>query len=259
MTDMAYAQRARAESTSDEAFFRSQVNNTPAAAGEATPASRLKMLDLLTAEYKAKGFTDKHPDVVKVNLEKEQLRQAIAREDAPSADPANQSLSFSQQSAEAERRRATLRRSAAEAEIERLQAQLRVAAKDVSAVSGLPLPEVVRMESPLFAVFSKLFDVRTVGLKEIFILAIAFFIDLGDILGYTLVPAEAKGRKRPRPATVPRVPGPERIPDARFSGEEEPLGPDHFDEPASPGLSEPKETPAPRRRARRSIRFGRRF
>ena len=120
-TDMAYAQRALAESTSDEAFFRSQVNNVPAAPGDATPGSRLMLLDLMIAEFKGKGFTDKHPDVVKAKLEQEELKQAIAREEMPRPVPANQSLSFSQQSAEAERRRATLRRNASEAEIERLQ------------------------------------------------------------------------------------------------------------------------------------------
>ena len=120
-SDMAYAQRARAESTSDEAFFRSQVNNASTAAGETTPEGRLKLLDLMIAEFKAKGFTDKHPDVVKTKLEKAELRQAIARAETPGAAPEDRSLTFSQQSAEAERRRATLRRNAAEAEIERLQ------------------------------------------------------------------------------------------------------------------------------------------
>jgi polysaccharide chain length determinant protein (PEP-CTERM system associated) len=121
MTDMAYAQRARGEATSDEAFFRSQVNNAPASAGEVTPESRLKMLDLTIAEFKAKGFTDKHPDVVKVTLEKVELRNAIARKKTLSDTQKDQFLTFSQQSAEAERRRATLRRSASEAEIERLE------------------------------------------------------------------------------------------------------------------------------------------
>jgi uncharacterized protein involved in exopolysaccharide biosynthesis len=119
--DMAYAQRARSESTSDEAFFRSQVSNAATSPGEATPESRLKMLDLMIAEFKAKGFTDKHPDVVKVMLEKEELRMAIARAGTADAAQEDQSLTFSQQSAEAERRRATLRKNAAEAEIERLQ------------------------------------------------------------------------------------------------------------------------------------------
>jgi uncharacterized protein involved in exopolysaccharide biosynthesis len=121
MTDMAYAQRARAESTSDEAFYRSQVNNAPASGGEATPESRLKVLNLMVAEFKAKGFTDKHPDVVKAKSEQEELRQAIARAEELVATGEDSSLTFSQQSAEAERRRATLRRNSAGSEIERLQ------------------------------------------------------------------------------------------------------------------------------------------
>ena len=121
MTDMSYAQRARAEATSDEAFFRSQVSNAPATAGEVTPESRLKMLDLTIAEFKAKGFTDKHPDVVKVTLEQEELRNAIALKRTLDDTQTDQFLTFSQQSAESERRRATLRKNAAEAEIARLE------------------------------------------------------------------------------------------------------------------------------------------
>jgi len=122
VTDMAFAQRALAEAISDEAFFRSQINNAPMAIGEMTPENRLKSLDLLIAEYRAKGFTDKHPDVVKTTLEIETLKQSIARGELESAEGANRILSYSQQSAEAERRRAELRRTAAQDEIVRLQA-----------------------------------------------------------------------------------------------------------------------------------------
>jgi polysaccharide chain length determinant protein (PEP-CTERM system associated) len=122
MTDMAFAQRSLAEAISDEAFFRSQINNAPIAIGEMTPENRLKSLDLLIAEYRAKGFTDKHPDVVKTKLEMEALKQSIARGELESADGADRILSYSQQSAEAERRRAALRKVAAEDELVRLQA-----------------------------------------------------------------------------------------------------------------------------------------
>jgi len=98
MTDMAFAQRSLAEAVSDEAFYRSQINNAPVTAGEMTPENRLKILDLQIAEYRAKGFTDKHPDIVKTKLE-----------------------IYSQQNAEAERRRAALRKSSADAEITRLR------------------------------------------------------------------------------------------------------------------------------------------
>jgi polysaccharide chain length determinant protein (PEP-CTERM system associated) len=122
MTDMAFAQRSLAEAISDEAFFRSQINNAPMSIGEMTPQNRLKSLDLLIAEHRAKGFTDKHPDVVKTKLEIETLKQSIARGELESADGADRILSYSQQSAEAERRRAALRKVAAEDELVRLQA-----------------------------------------------------------------------------------------------------------------------------------------
>ncbi len=121
MTDLAFARRAHAEATSDEAFFRSQLNNNPTRAGVVTPASRLKMLDLVIAELKGKGYTDKHPDVVRAVLEIEQLKQTIAREQEQNTADKNRVLSFSQQSTEGERRRAALRKVSAEDEILRLQ------------------------------------------------------------------------------------------------------------------------------------------
>jgi polysaccharide chain length determinant protein (PEP-CTERM system associated) len=124
MTDLAFAQRARAEATSDEAFFRSQLNNNPVSAGVVTPASRLKMLDLVIAELRGKGYTDKHPDVVKAVLEIEQLKQTIAREQEQNTTDKDRVLSFSQQSTEGERRRAALRKVSAEDEILRLQAAI---------------------------------------------------------------------------------------------------------------------------------------
>jgi len=122
MTDMAFAQRSLAEAISDEAFFRSQINNAPIAIGDMTPENRLKSLDLQIAEFRAKGYTDKHPDIVKTKLEIETLRQAIERGEVEDVEGDDRMLSYSQQSAEAERRRAELRREAAEAEIARLHA-----------------------------------------------------------------------------------------------------------------------------------------
>ena len=120
MTDMAFAQRSLAEAISDEAFFRSQIDNAPVAIGDMTPENRLKSLDLQIAEYRARGFTDKHPDVVKTKLEIATIKQAIARGEVEIAEGGDRTLSYSQQSAEAERRRAALRKLAAEDEIARL-------------------------------------------------------------------------------------------------------------------------------------------
>jgi uncharacterized protein involved in exopolysaccharide biosynthesis len=121
MTDLAFAQRSLAEAVSDEAFYRSQINNAPATVGETTPENRLKILDLQIAEYRAKGFTNKHPDVVKAKLEIETLKQAIATGEIEFAEDDDRILSYSQQNAEAERRRAALRKTAAEDEIARLR------------------------------------------------------------------------------------------------------------------------------------------
>lgn len=80
-------------------------------------------------------------------------------------------------------------------EVQELQDKLRVAVKDAAAIAGLPLPPHVDLENPLFAVFGRLLDFRNVGFKEIFFLAIAFFLDLGDILGYSMVPNRTKRPK----------------------------------------------------------------
>ena len=90
-------------------------------------------------------------------------------------------------------------------DIEKLQQELRVVIKDVAAATNIPLPAPVKMENPLFAVFAKLFDIRNVGIKEIFFLLIAIFLDLGDIIGYSLVPNK---KKRGLQLTTPTGPEP---------------------------------------------------
>lgn len=72
-------------------------------------------------------------------------------------------------------------------EVQQLQTDLRVALKDLGAAAGMPLPKPIQADSPLFAVFDRLFNTKTVGLKEVFFLILAFLLDLGDICGYVLV------------------------------------------------------------------------
>lgn len=91
-------------------------------------------------------------------------------------------------------------------EVTASQNAIRIAIKDVAAFAGLPMPSVVKLENPLFVVFGKLFDFPNVGIKEIFFVIIAFFLDLGDIIGYSLIPnkkkvlsgRDAPGRRRKR-------------------------------------------------------------
>ncbi len=90
-------------------------------------------------------------------------------------------------------------------DIDKMQQQLRVVCKDLAGPSGVMLPSVVRLESPLFAVFSKIFDLKSIGLKEVFLVIIAFLMDLGDIIGYTLVPNRKRKPER-EPEYEPLLP-----------------------------------------------------
>jgi polysaccharide chain length determinant protein (PEP-CTERM system associated) len=120
LVGLALAQQTFAEASSDEAFYRSQVGNEAAASGTVTPENRLKTLDLLIAEFKAKRYTDKHPDFVKLRMEQIELRAAIERDEAALESNDERELSTAQQRTEAERRRAALRKESAKAEIDRI-------------------------------------------------------------------------------------------------------------------------------------------
>ncbi|HOZ46391.1 MAG TPA: hypothetical protein PLO37_14830 [Candidatus Hydrogenedentes bacterium] len=145
-------------------------------------------------------------------------------------------------------------------EIQAMQNDLRVILKDVGARAGIPLPEPVQLESPLFAVFQRLFDFKTVGLKEIFFLLIAIFLDLGDIIGYSLVPNRPE-RKRKRLAREILeeelgLPGPEFVTRPQlttdspgFIAEEG----DSFEQGPPEALAEPTASRRPR-----AVRFRRR-
>ncbi len=92
-------------------------------------------------------------------------------------------------------------------DIDKTQAELRVIVKDLSGAANVPMPELVKTENPLFAVFEKLFDYKSVGFKEIFILITAFLLDLGDIIGYSMVPGRKPEKKQIRiePFPEPRL------------------------------------------------------
>lgn len=96
--------------------------------------------------------------------------------------------------------------------IQDLQNQLRVAVKDAGAIAGKPLPPSVESDSPLFAVFANLFDPKAIGLFEVFILALAFLLDLGDIVGYSLVPSKQGKRTRPYLTPLPDFGSPQVVP-----------------------------------------------
>jgi len=122
MSDLAFAQRGYSEARSDEAFFRAQAATASTMSSPndiLSPVSRLKGLEIALGEYKSKGFTEKHPDIIRTRAEIAVLRIRVENSDPD--DPANSQASFAQQSAEAEGHRASQRRASAEEEMERLE------------------------------------------------------------------------------------------------------------------------------------------
>jgi succinoglycan biosynthesis transport protein ExoP len=118
------AQRELSIAASDEAFYKQQAlvggGNEDFLGGQViTPRRRIELLELQLAEYRSRGFTDKHPDVIAANEEIAGLRKQL---EEGANDPSN--LSPAQQNARFEMQRAGLRRAGAEQEIERVRAQL---------------------------------------------------------------------------------------------------------------------------------------
>lgn len=120
--DRAIAQREMAEASSDEAFFRSQLAQAAAFAApndEASPGRRLQILNLLLTDLRSRGYTEKHPDILKTKSELAELEKTVAENKRRGAEEPGGSLL--EQQAGASLQRATLRRSQAQEEIERLQ------------------------------------------------------------------------------------------------------------------------------------------
>jgi polysaccharide chain length determinant protein (PEP-CTERM system associated) len=117
------AQRALAEAESDVAFYRQQeiaATTFLDPRDQASPEQKLETLELRISEYKARGFTDKHPDVIAAKQEIEELRATLAAH-AEEESEESRPPSVAQQNAAGERNRAELRVEAAKEEIQRLQ------------------------------------------------------------------------------------------------------------------------------------------
>lgn len=116
MGDLALARRSLAEAQSDEAFYASQ-SRMHVPNDEASPVRRLELLKLQLSEYESRGFTDKHPDIIKTRQEIASVTKAIEDDDAASAGM----LTPLAQQTEAQARRAALQRASAEQEIAHLE------------------------------------------------------------------------------------------------------------------------------------------
>ncbi|MEB2345972.1 MAG: hypothetical protein OZ948_14680 [Deltaproteobacteria bacterium] len=123
------AQRGLAEAQSDQAFYRQQATAVRASEGRrgddvvgkaVSPALRLQELEMMLGEMQARGFTDKHPDVVKTRAEMEQLQARV-----DSDDPTEAPTSVAEQEARAQAERAATRAETEQREIERLEGEIR--------------------------------------------------------------------------------------------------------------------------------------
>lgn len=116
--DLAVARRSLAEAQSDESFYASQARlHLPN--DDASPVRRLELLKLQLAEYESRGFTEKHPDIIKTREEIARLQKTIEQEDAQAQETV--ALTPLAQQTEAQARRAALKRAAGEEEIARLE------------------------------------------------------------------------------------------------------------------------------------------
>jgi len=118
------AHRALGAAKSDLVFWESQLLNSAVfeGGGEASsPTRRLQTLELSHGEMLARGYTEKHPDVLKVEQEIASLREKVSGqgEEEPS-----EILNPAQRAAASQRERAALEVEQATADVERLESQI---------------------------------------------------------------------------------------------------------------------------------------
>ena len=114
------AQRDLATAESDEAFYKQQalMAPMPTVGNQTTPQQRREMLLQALDEYKSRGYTDQHPDVMAAQQELDELNKRTG------GGASGTALSPAQQNAESEQRRAAIRGESAQTEIKRLNEQI---------------------------------------------------------------------------------------------------------------------------------------
>jgi polysaccharide chain length determinant protein (PEP-CTERM system associated) len=133
--DLRDAQRSFDAAKTDASFWKNQAVMAAdfGAAGDAmSPANRLRGLELERGNLLARGFTEKHPDVVRVESEIALIQNQLA---AGSNAEGGAPQSLPQQNAMSEQRRAELRAVAASEDIERLR---QVVSDVETRIAGIP-------------------------------------------------------------------------------------------------------------------------
>jgi len=120
--ELAFAHRELADAKSDEEFYRTaELGVGVTAGGDASisPARRIKQLELARSSGIAKGYTEKHPDLVQIDAEITELRSKL---ESAAATPAERN-ELAEATASAETRRAISKRILADEEVARLEAE----------------------------------------------------------------------------------------------------------------------------------------
>jgi polysaccharide chain length determinant protein (PEP-CTERM system associated) len=126
MADLRDAQRVYDSARSDAAFWNSQAltASTMSSPGDQnSPGYRRRSLELELGNMVARGFTEKHPDIVRVQSEIALLEEQLSREPVEEEEEGAESppSSIAEQNARSEQRRAELRAESASQDIERLR------------------------------------------------------------------------------------------------------------------------------------------
>jgi polysaccharide chain length determinant protein (PEP-CTERM system associated) len=122
LSDLRFAQRDLSIAESDEAFYRQQALTGASASARSsaqpdTPLERRQRLEIALGEARARGFTDKHPDIIILQQEIDSLAKGGLEDEDDSP------LTAEQQLANNEAERARLRAESARAEMQRLETQ----------------------------------------------------------------------------------------------------------------------------------------
>lgn len=124
LAELRQAEREQDEAVGNQSFWEAQEMMMVAASDprdDLSPARRLQLLEMRLAEYRSKGFTEKHPDVLQVEQEVAQMRAQMSAVDPQSGE--QQPRSVAQQTVLAQKQKAEMQVEAAEKEIARLREQ----------------------------------------------------------------------------------------------------------------------------------------
>jgi succinoglycan biosynthesis transport protein ExoP len=127
LSSLRIAQRELDTARSDAGFWASQAADAAAGGGggmsDVSPGRRLQQLELLLDSLRARGFTDKHPDIIIALQEVSEVKESIrimGDSQGSESDPVN----IGQRNALAQERRANNRVTASKAEIARHQEEI---------------------------------------------------------------------------------------------------------------------------------------